>query len=89
MVGAGTTTQELARRLARVPGLTVVTNSLLVAQALAHANRVEVVMTGGTLRERHGPVRSHHFEDQLATFCSEHETDSNPNDRLLSAVCAE
>ncbi|CAM5494982.1 DeoR/GlpR family transcriptional regulator of sugar metabolism OS=Streptomyces violarus OX=67380 GN=FHS41_002623 PE=4 SV=1 [Streptomyces violarus] len=49
VVGAGTTTQELARRLARVPGLTVVTNSLLVAQALAHANRVEVVMTG-TLR---------------------------------------
>ena len=28
----------------------MVTNSLLVAQALAHANRVEVVMTGGTLR---------------------------------------
>ena len=50
VVGAGTTTQELARRLARVPGLTVVTNSLLVAQELAHANRVEVVMTGGTLR---------------------------------------
>jgi len=50
VVGAGTTTQELARRLARVSGLTVVTNSLLVAQALAHANRVEVVMTGGTLR---------------------------------------
>nr|WP_078572123.1 DeoR/GlpR family DNA-binding transcription regulator [Streptomyces somaliensis] len=50
VVGAGTTTQELARRLARVPGLTVVTNSLLVAQALAHTNRVEVVMTGGTLR---------------------------------------
>ncbi|MEV5082165.1 DeoR family transcriptional regulator [Streptomyces sp. NPDC056159] len=50
VVGAGTTTQELARRLARVTGLTVVTNSLLVAQALAHANRVEVVMTGGTLR---------------------------------------
>nr|WP_307795171.1 DeoR/GlpR family DNA-binding transcription regulator [Actinacidiphila acididurans] len=50
VVGAGTTTQEFARRLARVPGLTVVTNSLLVAQALAHANRVEVVMTGGTLR---------------------------------------
>ncbi|WUH20850.1 DeoR/GlpR family DNA-binding transcription regulator [Streptomyces sp. NBC_00448] len=50
VVGSGTTTQELARRLARVAGLTVVTNSLLVAQALAHANRVEVVMTGGTLR---------------------------------------
>jgi DeoR/GlpR family transcriptional regulator of sugar metabolism len=50
VVGAGTTTQELARRLARVPGLTVVTNSLLVAQALMEAPRVEVIVTGGTLR---------------------------------------
>ncbi len=50
VVGAGTTTQEFARRLTRVPNLTVVTNSLLVAQALAHASRVEVVMTGGALR---------------------------------------
>ncbi|CAM5644126.1 hypothetical protein SHIRM173S_02000 [Streptomyces hirsutus] len=43
----------------------------------------------GEFTERHGPVRSHHFEDQLATFCSEHETDSNSSDRLLSALCAE
>ncbi|CAL2068923.1 conserved protein of unknown function [Streptomyces murinus] len=43
----------------------------------------------GELTERHGTVRSHHFEDQLATFSSEHETDSNPSDRLLSAVCAD
>jgi DeoR/GlpR family transcriptional regulator of sugar metabolism len=50
VVGAGTTTQEFARRLARMSGLTVVTNSILVAQALAHAGRVEVVMTGGALR---------------------------------------
>ncbi|MFC1417008.1 DeoR/GlpR family DNA-binding transcription regulator [Streptacidiphilus cavernicola] len=50
VIGAGTTTQEFARRLSRISGLTVVTNSLLVAQALAQANRVEVVMTGGTLR---------------------------------------
>lgn len=31
----------------------------------------------GELTERHGPVRTHHFKDQLATFSSEHETDSN------------
>ncbi|MFC5664449.1 DeoR/GlpR family DNA-binding transcription regulator [Kitasatospora misakiensis] len=49
MVGAGTTTLEFARRLARIPEVTVVTNSLPIALALAHANRVEVVMTGGTL----------------------------------------
>ncbi|WP_246060297.1 DeoR/GlpR family DNA-binding transcription regulator [Herbidospora galbida] len=49
-VGAGTTTQALARRLARHADLVVVTNSLLVAQALADSPRIEVVMTGGTLR---------------------------------------
>ncbi|MDH6705416.1 DeoR/GlpR family transcriptional regulator of sugar metabolism [Kitasatospora sp. MAA19] len=49
MVGTGSTTLEFARRLIRIPDLTVVTNSLSIAQALAHANRVEVVMTGGTL----------------------------------------
>lgn len=50
VIGAGTTTQALARRLARRGELTVVTNSLLVAQALARAKNVDVVMTGGSLR---------------------------------------
>lgn len=50
VVGAGTTTQALARRLVRVPELTVVTNSLLVAHALAQARSVEVILTGGLLR---------------------------------------
>lgn len=50
VVGAGTTTHELARHLARFAHLTVVTNSLLVAQALADA-KAEVVMTGGSLRK--------------------------------------
>ncbi|MFI6512355.1 DeoR/GlpR family DNA-binding transcription regulator [Streptosporangium sp. NPDC050855] len=49
-VGAGTTTQAFARRLVRYGELAVVTNSLLVAQALADCPRIEVVMTGGTLR---------------------------------------
>ena len=40
----------------------------------------------GELTERYRPVGPHHFEDQLATFCSEHETDSNPNDRQFSAA---
>lgn len=50
VLGAGTTTQALARRLRRFRDLTVVTNSLLVAEALARADGVEVVVTGGTLR---------------------------------------
>lgn len=50
VIGAGTTTQALARRLTRRGELTVVTNSLLVAQVLARAKNVDVVMTGGSLR---------------------------------------
>lgn len=50
ILGAGTTTQMVARALAARSGLTVVTNSVLVAQELADARGVEVVMTGGHLR---------------------------------------
>jgi DeoR/GlpR family transcriptional regulator of sugar metabolism len=50
VLGPGTTTLALARRLVDFPELTVVTNSLLVAQALMPAGRVEVILTGGTLR---------------------------------------
>jgi DeoR/GlpR family transcriptional regulator of sugar metabolism len=50
VLGAGTTTQELARRLVRIADLTVVTNSILVGEALARASQAEIVMTGGSLR---------------------------------------
>ncbi|GAB3278942.1 DeoR/GlpR family DNA-binding transcription regulator [Kineosporia babensis] len=49
-VGAGTTTQAFARHLVGFRELTVVTNSVLVAQELARSRTIEVVMTGGTLR---------------------------------------
>src|SRR5437773_11720908 len=50
LLGPGTTTLALARLLVNSPELTVVTNSLLVAQALMEAPRVEVILTGGALR---------------------------------------
>ncbi|MFF5264949.1 DeoR/GlpR family DNA-binding transcription regulator [Actinomadura viridis] len=50
VLGPGTTTEQLALRLARLPGLSVTTNSLLVAHALADAREVDVVLTGGMLR---------------------------------------
>jgi DeoR/GlpR family transcriptional regulator of sugar metabolism len=48
-VTAGTTTHALAHHLARVPGLTVVTNSLPVAEVLDAAGRPDqtVVLSGG------------------------------------------
>jgi len=50
VVGAGSTTLAFARKLTGFAELTVVTNSLLVAQVLARARGVEVVVTGGSLR---------------------------------------
>ncbi len=45
----GTTTTELARVLPK-EGLTVVTNSLPIAQELMHTTELEVVLTGGSVR---------------------------------------
>lgn len=50
VIGAGTTTMALAKQLRTRNELTVMTNSLLVAQAFADSPRVEVVLTGGMLR---------------------------------------
>ncbi|WP_433328439.1 DeoR/GlpR family DNA-binding transcription regulator [Spirillospora sp. CA-294931] len=50
VIGPGTTTERLALRLAGLGGLTVITNSLLVAGALAGPRDPRVVLTGGTLR---------------------------------------
>jgi DeoR/GlpR family transcriptional regulator of sugar metabolism len=49
-LSAGTTTAALACLLVEVPGLTVVTNSIPVADALYHSGRNDqtVVLTGGT-----------------------------------------
>lgn len=49
MLGAGTTVYEFARQLAPATPLTVLTNSMLVARALARTPRVELVMTRGSL----------------------------------------
>lgn len=49
VLGAGTTTHELSVVLSRMRDLTVVTNSVLVAQELA-SSAIDVVVTGGSLR---------------------------------------
>ncbi|MBC7632862.1 DeoR/GlpR family DNA-binding transcription regulator [Aeromicrobium sp.] len=50
VIGAGTTTMALAEELRDRPELTIMTNSLLVAQAFADSPRIEVMLTGGMLR---------------------------------------
>ncbi len=54
-LGPGSTAEALAHELLQHTELTVVTNALRVADVLATAPGVRVVMTGGTL---HGPMRA-------------------------------
>ena len=49
-LGPGTTTELLAKELVTHSGLRVVTNSLLVAEAMVSAPENEVIVVGGTLR---------------------------------------
>ena len=55
IIGPGTTTEALAHALLSKTGLTIVTNSLPVAETFAESPENQVIMTGGTLR---GPIRA-------------------------------
>ena len=68
-IGPGTTTEALALELRRRTDLTVVTNSLPVAQAFVDSRDNQVIMTGGTLR---GPIRALVGEAAARTFRAVH-----------------
>ena len=55
-INIGTTTEEVARALARHEGLLVITNNLHVAAELYRRPGIEVVMAGGTVRRSDGAV---------------------------------
>ncbi|MGG7465304.1 DeoR/GlpR family DNA-binding transcription regulator [Plantibacter sp. YIM 135347] len=50
VIGPGTTTEAFALALCERTGLTIVTNSLPVAEAFVSSPENQVIMTGGTLR---------------------------------------
>jgi DeoR family fructose operon transcriptional repressor len=56
LLGPGRTTTALARRLAGIEQLTVVTNSVAVTQALIDLPQIDVVLVGGALRRSIGAV---------------------------------
>jgi DeoR family fructose operon transcriptional repressor len=56
LLGPGRTTYLLARKLTAISSLTVVTNSVLVTQALLRAPQIDVVMVGGALRRSIGAL---------------------------------
>lgn len=50
ILDSGTTTYYLAKAIKTIPRLTVVTNSIVVAQELAQQSNISLVLTGGTVR---------------------------------------
>lgn len=65
-LGAGTTVLEVAQELRLRRGLTVITNSLLVVNALADAPDINLVALGGLLRKEELSFVGHITEHALA-----------------------
>ncbi len=65
-LGSGTTVLDVARQLRERRGLTVITNSLLVINALADASDITVVGLGGVLRRSEMSLIGHIAEQALA-----------------------
>jgi DeoR/GlpR family transcriptional regulator of sugar metabolism len=67
----GTTTLEVARALAGVPGLTVLTSSLAIASVLHGRENLELVLLGGVAR-KHSPDLSGALTEQNAQLFRVH-----------------
>ncbi len=65
-LGSGSTVLEVARRLRGRSGITVITNSLPVINALADCEQVRVIATGGLLRNEELSLIGHLLEVCLA-----------------------
>jgi DeoR/GlpR family transcriptional regulator of sugar metabolism len=66
LIGGGTTTLEAARNLRRCRNLTVITNSLLILNALADAHEITLIGLGGLLRRSEMSLVGHITEQDLA-----------------------
>jgi len=64
-LGSGTTVMEVARRLPQQYNLTVITNSLLVADVLASRVDINLVIMGGTFRHTENSMYGHIVEQAL------------------------
>jgi DeoR/GlpR family transcriptional regulator of sugar metabolism len=65
-LGSGTTVLEVAHRLPSRINLTVVTNSLLVANVLADRRDINLIVVGGVFRQSEGSFYGHLTESMLS-----------------------
>lgn len=65
LLDSGTTTEEVALSLLDRSGLTVMTNGLNIASALAGSDGIELLVTGGTLRKKSMSFYGRQAEESL------------------------
>lgn len=67
ILDTGTTTLEMAKRI-RNKKITVIMNSLDIAEELSDVDNIEMIMTGGTLRGNTGAMVGYLTENMLKNF---------------------
>jgi DeoR/GlpR family transcriptional regulator of sugar metabolism len=68
IIGPGTSTLELANQIKAIPDLTVVTNSLLVIDALMNVSNIQVEATAGSLRRSIRALVGPRTEESLSSL---------------------
>jgi len=68
ILDSGTTTMEIARQLKNYNNLTVITNALPIATELIGTKGIEIIMPGGTLREKSFSLVGSQAEQNLRDF---------------------
>lgn len=73
IIDAGTTTEYLCKYIKGIGNLTVITNALTVANSLTGVPNIELMVTGGVLRQRTlalvGPLAEFSFSNIKADIC--------------------
>lgn len=68
MLDSGTTTYFVARELTDIKNLTIVTNSLQVAEELSYQNNINVILLGGSLDPRYQFTYGDDAQNQLKKY---------------------
>jgi len=68
ILDSGTTTMEVARNIKNMKNITVLTNALNIATELAGREGIQVILTGGILREKSFSLVGPHAEQTLQDY---------------------
>jgi DeoR/GlpR family transcriptional regulator of sugar metabolism len=71
-LGSGSTVHQIARNLHHVPELTVITNSLNIANELADRENIELIIIGGMFRRSERSLVGHIAEQAIREFRADH-----------------